>query len=314
LNNTQTDVFDFNLRARATFFDLLRHGSELRVDLSIGSTLPPGFEYFKKLGGTNFFVAPNAAAEKSKTGLFSNGSQIAQYETKRTDVGIDFGYESGSRSEFRLGYSIGHADASVQIGDPVLPDVSGKRSVAQMQWIFDDTDSPVVPNKGLRTLTQARWIFDTPNPTGANFDTELPQFNTRIASFIPMGKKNTIILLGEGDTSFSYEPAPAEQFTLGGLFRVSGLARDELRGNHVLYGSIGYLRKVGQLPPLIGEKISAGIWLETGSAFDDWNDKTFKESVSVGLIVETLIGPIFTGGSWASGGRGNFYFAIGRFF
>ena len=314
LNNTQTDVFDFNLRARATFFDILRHGSELRVDLSIGSNLLLGFEFYKKLGTTNFFAAPNAAIEKSKTGLFNNGSQIAQYETKRTDVGIDFGYEFGSTSEFRWGYSIGHGDASVQIGDPVLPDVSGKRSVTQMQWIFDDSDGPVIPHKGWRTLTQARWIFDTPSFAGSDFDTELPQFNTRVVSFIPAGKKNTFVLMGEGDTSFSYEPAPADQFTLGGLFRVSALGRDELRGNHVLYGSVGYLRKVGQLPPLIGEKISAGIWLETGSAFDDWDDKTFKESVSVGVIIETLIGPIFTGGSWGEGGRGNFYFAIGRFF
>ena len=33
-----------------------------------------------------------------------------------------------------------------------------------------------------------------------------------------------------------------------------------------------------------------------------------------GLLVETRLGPIFVGGSWAEGGRGKFYLALGRIF
>ena len=121
-------------------------------------------------------------------------------------------------------------------------------------------------------------------------------------------------MIGEGDTSFGDQPSAIEKFTIGGLFRVSGLSNDEFRGNHAIIGGLGYLRKVADMPPLLGEKISAGIWYEFGSAFDDWDEKDIFNSISAGLIVETILGPILVGGSYGEQGRTNFYFAIGRFF
>jgi hypothetical protein len=68
------------------------------------------------------------------------------------------------------------------------------------------------------------------------------------------------------------------------------------------------------MPPLLGEKISFLLSYETGSAFDDWDDADVHHSGNVGIVAETLLGPIFIGGSVGSGGRTNFYFALGRFF
>ncbi|HSE41421.1 MAG TPA: hypothetical protein VLH08_11730, partial [Acidobacteriota bacterium] len=114
--------------------------------------------------------------------------------------------------------------------------------------------------------------------------------------------------------SFDRHPGAIEQFTVGGLFRVSGLSNDEFRGDHAILGGVGYLRKLADMPPLLGEKITAGVWYEFGSAFDDWDDKEVFHSVSAGIFVETILGPIFVGGSFANEGRSNFFFAIGRFF
>jgi hypothetical protein len=80
------------------------------------------------------------------------------------------------------------------------------------------------------------------------------------------------------------------------------------------YGSIGYLHKIANMPPLIGEKISAGVWYEFGAAYNDSDNRNTLNDVSLGLIAETFLGPVFVGGSLGEGGRGNFYFAIGRFF
>jgi NTE family protein len=132
--------------------------------------------------------------------------------------------------------------------------------------------------------------------------------------FVPFGEKNTLFLIGEGDTSFDFDPVEIEQFTLGGLLRVGGLSNAEFRGNHLVYASVGYLRKIADMPPLLGEKISVGAWWEVGSAFDDWDDKNYLNSISIGGFVETILGPIFVGASFAEGGRNNFFFAIGRFF
>lgn len=314
LNNTETDVFDFSLQGRATFYDLLFSDSEARLDASIGSHMFLGGEYYKRLFRTSFFVAPYAAAEKTKTGLFSGGTEIAQYEIKNNRIGIDFGYSFGSISEVRLGYQIANASANLEIGDPVLPNVSGKYSVARLLWQVDSTDSAVIPTHGVRAQAIAKWIFDSPTPPGLDVDSEVGQAAARGSIFLPAGAKNTIVLAGEGGSSFGYKPAPIDQFTIGGLLHVSGLSRNEFRGNHVLYYNLMYLRKVGSLPPILGEKISIGGWYEGGSAFNDWDQKKFYQGLSAGMIVETLLGPIFVGGSWAEGGRSNFFFAIGRLF
>ncbi len=68
------------------------------------------------------------------------------------------------------------------------------------------------------------------------------------------------------------------------------------------------------MPPLLGEKISAAVWYEFGSAFDDWDQRDVFHSVSVGGFMETILGPILIGGSFAEQGRSNFYFAIGPVF
>jgi hypothetical protein len=74
------------------------------------------------------------------------------------------------------------------------------------------------------------------------------------------------------------------------------------------------LHKLADLPPIFGEKISAGVWYEFGSTFDDSDLRETKHGITIGTITETFLGPIFIGGSLGEEGRTNFYFAIGRFF
>ncbi len=314
LNNTRTDVLDVNLRGRVTFFDIGSEGSEIRLDASVGSETSLAGEYFYRIRSTNFFVAPHAFTEKTKIGLFVEEEQVAQYEIRAYAAGANLGYQFGTTSEIRLGYESGHLRASRSIGDPILPEVSGQESFASLIWRYDSVDSAVVPTRGILLDTRLRYVFDSPTITGSELDESFPQFFARGAVFIPASTKNTIFFIGEGDTSFESNPSELNQFTIGGLFRVGGLSNDEFRGNNAIIGGVGYLRKIADMPPFLGEKISVGAWYEFGSAFDRWEDAEFFHSMSVGGFVETILGPIFIGGSFANQGRSNFYFAIGRFF
>jgi NTE family protein len=314
INNTQTDVFDFNLRARITFMDKVLSGSEWRLDGSIGSQILFGAEYYKLLGSSKFFVAPRAQYSRTKTGVFEEKDQIAEYEIDRSLAAADIGYNFSPRSELRLGFEIGNVDASVRIGDPVLPRIEGKYDLVETRWTYDGVDSPVVPTQGVRLNTFAAWYFDAPVEVPAVSDEEFPQVDARSAVFLPLGRKSTLFLLGEGGTTFDKDAPVVQKFTLGGLFRMGALSRDEFRGNHLFYGSVGYLYKIANLPPLIGEKLTAGIWYESGSTFDDPDDIDTLHGATAGIIAETFLGPFFLGGSAGEGGRTNFYFAIGRFF
>jgi NTE family protein len=314
MNNTRSDVLDVNLRGRVTIMDFLSEGSEIRMDASIGSELSIGAEYFYLIDQTHFFLAPYAFTSKTKTGIFLEEEQIAQYNFRESSLGVDVGYQFGTTAEVRLGYQVGHLKASREIGDPVLPELSGEESEVSLRFLHDNADSAVIPTRGFLLDSNLRYVFDSPVLEGLENDESFTQFSARAAGFFPLGPKNTLFAIGEADTSFDRHPGAIEQFTVGGLFRISGLSNDEFRGDHAIIGGIGYLRKLADMPPLLGEKISAGAWYEFGSAFDDWDERETFHSISTGIFVETILGPIFVGGSFANEGRSNFYFAIGRFF
>ena len=314
VNNTQTDVFDFNLRARITLMSLLRPGTEWRIDAGIGSEILGGLEYYKQLGNTRLFIAPHAAYNRTKSGFFQDGVELGEYQLETALLGADIGYNLNSSSEFRVGYNFGHQKGKVRIGDPGLPEGGGKFSSAHAVWIYDSLDSPVVPTRGFSIISRLVWNFDVPIVSAQESDQAFPQAAARASFFIPMGKKNTLFFLAEGDTSFDHGVPGLSKFPLGGLLRISAASRNEFLGDHVVYGSVGYLRTLAHLPYLIGEKISAGIWLETGAAYDDWDSADFHNSASLALIAETFLGPVFLGAGFGDGGRNNFFFAIGRVF
>ena len=54
-----------------------------------------------------------------------------------------------------------------------------------------------------------------------------------------------------------------------------------------------------------------GAWLETGSAFDG---DGLRANLTTALLIETLLGPLFAGGSVGFDGRTRIYIGMGRLF
>ena len=98
---------------------------------------------------------------------------------------------------------------------------------------------------------------------------------------------------GGGGTSFDGHPLPTEQFALGGPFRLGAYNVGEQRGDHYLLATGGYLRQVMRLPDFLGGPVFVGGWLDNGAAFDAWKDANWATQASVGVIVDTLLGPAF---------------------
>lgn len=309
VNSARSGNVDFSFRSRLTFLDLGGYGAEWRNDISLGSRTTFATEYYRPLGERGWFFAPRAFYDRSAADLFRGRSRVAEYRVRQAGVGLDLGYNFGRRSEWRFGYETGDIQASVLIGEPTLPDLNGTVSVASLRWAFDGQDSAIVPRRGVRVLTEADWFFDSPGATGA-----FPQARADLSAFKPLGRKNSLFVVGAAGTTFNQDAPPAQQFTLGGPFRLGAYHQDEFRGSHFLYASIGYLHEVAELPLLLGKKVYAGAWYEVGSAFNDIHSAPYQHTLSGGLVVETIIGPILLGGSWGEGGRGKLYFAIGRLF
>ena len=79
-----------------------------------------------------------------------------------------------------------------------------------------------------------------------------------------------------------------------------------------VYAGAGYLHQLGRLPDLIGGPIHAGVWLESGSAFDGVRDAAVHSGVSTGMLIETLLGALLASVSIGDNGSTAFYIALDR--
>ena len=308
-NNTSTDDTEVNLLGRLIFQDVGRPNAEWRTDFSLGSRMLIGTEYFRPLGASRFFVAPAASYDKLQQNIFSGGDKLAEYKQRTTKIGADLGYSLNARNEVRLGYSTAHVNAERTIGDPILPDVSGPQNAATFRWNYFGQNSPQFPTRGLFLRTTATWTFKSPG-----VDTGFPQAEARAVYAYRLDEQNILVFSGAGGTTFNQMASPFQKFALGGLFRLGGYGRGEFRGDHYTFGELGYLRRLSRLPSFVGGSIFASGWYDIGSVFDDRDSISYHMSGTGGLLVETRLGPIFVGGSWAEGGRGKFYLALGRIF
>jgi len=128
------------------------------------------------------------------------------------------------------------------------------------------------------------------------------------------GARRRVFLGGAAGSSFRGHPLPTEQFALGGPLRMSAFSVGEQRGDHFALGAAGYLHQVSRLPDFLGGPVFLGGWLEAGSAFDRRTDAEIAAHASLGVIVDTLLGPAFAGASLGHRGDSRVYIGIGRVF
>jgi NTE family protein len=319
LNNIDSSSFAVNLGSRITAYDVAGAGSELRIDLGVGTRQVAAAELFRPIGHSGFFVAPRAYFHRDGLNLFSGDNFVAEYRVKQAGGGVDVGYTTNQRLEIRGGYDVEDVWARRYIGDALLPEVTGTERYSNLQVTFDGQTSPIVPSRGLFTRATLKHYDNSPDITPPNQEGEIalnPQRFTQgevHGTYFTPGFGQDRIFFGYGaGTSFGAQPL-FNTFRLGGPLRLGAFSNDEIVGANYLLFDGGYLRRLSRLPDVIGGNVYLGSWIETGTAWDDTHAKDWHTNVSFGVIVESLIGPIFAGGSIGKG-DGRFFVAIGPLF
>jgi NTE family protein len=243
---------------------------------------------------------------------------VASYREKLTRAGADVGVNLGRVSDLRVGAYVGRLVGTVEVGDPGLPKVTGKEVVSEINWRLNTQDSPVIPRRGTSAYTNLRYVFDgpdiTPPPVSQRSSVDLTQLSGEMNRFWSVRRRDRLFVLGGGGTSFKASPLPTDQYTLGSPLHLGAYNNGELRGDEYYILTGGYLRQFGRLPDFLGGPIFAGGWLENGDTFDNWSDATLRTNVSVGVIMDTLVGPVILAGSAGFDGRWRTYIGVGRIF
>jgi NTE family protein len=317
LQNTTSNSFEFQLAARYLAFDVAGSGSELRVDGAVGARPTIGLELYRPLGHSMLFVAGSAAARHEILHFVSDDVVVAQYSEDRASAGLTVGANLGRDSDVRLGFFVGDLDAAVETGDPNLPELHGMESRFRLAWRYDAQDSVVVPSGGLRAVGTIDYVANSPDAP-VEIDTDrsndgITRAEFQGSAFWPVRVRDRAFAAAGVGTTWG-NPLPTEQFQLGAPFRLGAYNLGELRGDHYGIVTTGYLRDIGRLPDFLGGPVYLGGWLETGSTFDDIERAQLKTNFSLGVVADTIVGPMLLGGSFDVGGAWRYYVGIGRLF
>jgi NTE family protein len=306
-------AFDFSAGTRITFMDLLHRGGEWRSDLLFGSSDLAATEYYQPLWQSPFFVAPYLFASKHARNSFSGPTRVAVFGDERAGGGFDLGFNSGRRSEFRLGYELFEGKLAPLIGAAGLPIVHGSTGEFRARFVWDGTDSPSVPSRGTRLLATLSRVLQSPG-----LAKPITQLEVQSSHFVPFSEKTSLFVGLSGGTSFDGAAGPFQVFSLGGPFHLGAYLPDQFLGNHYVYASLGFHRELYRMPQLVGKKIYWGGWYEAGSAFgtgaSDAGPVVVRGTFNLGVIADTIVGPIALAGSVSPTGQSRVNFSIGKLF
>jgi NTE family protein len=315
LENTSSDQFNAQFTARYLAFDVGGSGSELRIDGAIGSNPSIGAAWYRPIVG-RLFGRLYAGAEKHGFNFFQDDAIVATYNERRLFAGADIGVNTSRLSEASGGIVIGNLDATVRAGDPGLPELNGLESIFRVRWLFDNQDSPIVPSRGVHLEARAWHFIRSPAATVIDVSNEgVTQASFSMSSVWTHRRRNRLLLVAAGGTSFDGNPLPTAQFTVGSPFLLDAFTIGELRGDNFAVVTLGFLRQVSRLPDFLGGPMFAGLWFENGSVFDDPSDAELDSQLGLGAIMDTLVGPVLVGaGIGLNGGGYRIFFGVGRIF
>jgi NTE family protein len=302
-------AFDFSAGARITFMDVEHHGGEWRNDLMLGSSNLAATEFFQPIANSHFFVAPYSFASKLPRNAFNGQTRVAVFGDERAGGGFDLGYDSGRRSELRFGYQIFSGKLAPLIGSAGLTALSGSTGEFRTRYVWDGQDSPAIPATGTRIATTLSRVLQSPGVLHP-----IDQLDVQTSTFIATGEKTSLFFAAAGGTTFHGTAGEFQIFTLGGPFHLGAYLPDEFTGNDYGYASFGFRRELYRLPQLVGKKIYWGGWYEAGSAFNNPDSLTVRGSANLGVMADTIVGPIAIFGSVSPTGQSRVNFSIGRLF
>ena len=306
----------FNLGARVTWLDIGGFRSEWRNDIVLFSQYGLRSEYYHPFTSTtHWFVAPRLLAYSDPLYFYDNNELVSTYRKNFGGGGLDFGYMFGNVGELRFGYEGGWESFQRQVGNPQeLPSLSGGYAAARILYRMDRLDDPVIPRKGQAATVDFQWVNSSPLAGGA-----YPWVEVASQNFFKLNEPSSVFLNGFAGTTFNHYDTGLPQFSLGGSRVLVAYGQNELLMDKYFLFQLGYLRQIAKLPPLLGGGIYFLGTYEAAQVYGPPHSMINKASGfptdgAVGLVVNTIFGPVEAAYAYGDTGHNKFFFRIGRLF
>ncbi len=305
----------FNLGARLTWLDIGGFRSEWRNDIVLFSQYGLRSEYYHPFTPqTHWFVAPRGVIASDPFYLYENNKLVSTFRKATGGGGLDVGYQFGNTSELRVGYEGGWEQYSPEIGNPsTFPNVSGTFADARVQYRLDRLDNAVIPRQG--QAADATFLWSNASPLATQ---QYPVFQVGSRNFFRLNEPSSVFLGVFGGTTFNYATG-LPQFTLGGSQRLVAYGTNELLMDKYFLFQLGYIREMAKLPPLLGSGVYFLAMYEGAQVGGQPSYALNKASGyptdgAMGIVVNTIFGPVEAAYAYGDTGHRKFFFRIGRLF
>lgn len=301
----------FAVGGRITFLDLGGFGSEWRNDFIAGSEYGLKTEYFHPFTSyTGWFAAVHGIADSSPFFVYQRNKLLGDYRNRVMGGGLDLGYTFGRGSELRVGYEAGYRKISEDLGTPVAPAVSGRFGITSLRYRLDRFDDPVIPRRGARVESTFRFCDTAPGTPDV-----VPTEELRLGLAERTSQKSSVLLFASGGTSFSTKDTGFPPFGLGGPLRLGAYGENEFLTNQYFLVQPAFLYRLWEISPLLKQNVYLLTMYEAGKAYGQpASTAKVAQDATVGVLFQTVFGPMFFGGSLGDSQHRKFFFEVGRFF
>ena len=288
--------------------DLGGYGSELRTKVKLGSLTEIAPEYFRKLNYGGLFVAPRGELLREPFYIYQGAQRLSERQLQIAGGGADLGWSNGRSSELRMGWEEDSVRWTMRTGADAMPDYFGSSQRGRVRMVYDTQDRAMVPQFGLRVMSEAAYLYGTPGSPSA------PQLSTQVSFAHQIGKKNVFVMGLDGGTMLNRNVAQPFRYTLGGPYRLSASAIGEYRGTDYFLLQPTLLRRVAELPAVLGQSVYVGGIYEAGQMRAPGAATIMRQDFSFGLVAETPLGVITLAPAIGDGDRWKLVFTLGKVF
>ncbi len=297
-----------DVRARWTHLEMNRFGAEQRTDFQAGQTILFKTEYYQPLTWNRIpFFALAGQYENSIYPWYFEMTHWGDYRTQGWRITPDLGLRLGHWGEFRIGMDLGHLKASDRTGLS-LAEFVGNRGGYRVSLKLDKVDFPFLPRRGVEG--EIRYFAGRPEfGSGLNYD----RLEGRFSGAKTWGG-NTFHLALEGGTNFGSTLPEYHMFTLGGLNRLTGYQKHQLRGQRFALGQLRWYHQILGQPSPFSTSWYVVVQGEAGNVWDYLDESGFDDlhyTGSVGIVATTLFGPLTIAYGRTDDGKSSAYVTLG---
>lgn len=295
----------------STFNQLTGTGSYWSSDLQFVNVTKFDSEYFQALG-KGFFVAPYLYDHDDYQIIYENEESVARYDRTERGIGFRLGTFIYRIGEVSVGFLLEDLDVSPSTAvDPrFFQDYNETLTSLTFRSHVDHLDTFPFPHSG--TFLNVDYQLALEDLGG---DTHFHRLLLDYRKYFALNARNTLGFRLQAGTDFDSNIREYKYFVLGGNDSFAGYKVEELRGAHLGAVNLEYRYRLNELPSAVG----GGIFLvATGSIGNTWktldeieDDFSLEYGSSLGIGVDTILGPVRADFAIGKSGRRIIYLNIG---